>query len=194
MRAFAALERDWLADAATRFFDRVQAYADALADRATSGREIERKYLLSRLPQLPAGASSVEIEQGYLPGEHLFERLRCVRAPDGTERWFRTVKVGNGVLRMEVEDEGAADLCGAMWPFTDGRRLSKRRHSVSGEGDRVWEIDEFLDRELVLAEVELASLHEEVALPPWVRDVLVREVTNERAFANVELARATGGA
>jgi CHAD domain-containing protein/CYTH domain-containing protein len=191
--AFAALERDWLGDAATQFLDRVQAHADALANRASSGREIERKYLLSRLPELPAGGSSVEIEQGYLPGEQLFERLRCIRAHDGTERWFRTVKVGNGLSRIEVEDEGEPNLCGAMWPFTDGRRLYKRRHSVPGDGDRVWEIDEFLDRELVLAEVELASLHEEVELPPWVRDVLVREVTDEREFANVELARATGG-
>jgi CYTH domain-containing protein len=59
-----------------------------------------------------------------------------------------------------------------------------------GEGEHEWEIDEFLDRELVLAEVELSSPHEDAELPVWVREVLVREVTDEREFSNAELARA----
>jgi CHAD domain-containing protein/CYTH domain-containing protein len=188
-RAFARVERDWLGDASAPFLERVLTYAHDLARGARTGREIERKYLLSRLPDLPAGASSVEIEQGYLPGEHLCERVRHIRTDDGEERWFRTVKLGNGVSRLEVEDEGHAELCKAMWPFTKGQRLRKRRHSASEGGEHVWEIDEFLDRELVLAEVELTSEHEDVEAPQWLREVLVREVTEEREFTNAELAR-----
>lgn len=191
LRAFGAIERDWLGDASAPLVERCRAYADDVARNAMRGREIERKFLLSRLPDLPVGASSVEIEQGYLPGDHLLERLRRTRTDDGDERWFRTVKMGNGLSRVEIEDEGHPALCKAMWPFTKGQRLRKRRHSVSEDGERVWEIDDFLDRELVLAEVELSSEHEDVEPPEWIREVLVRDVTDEREFTNAELARTT---
>jgi len=191
LRAFGGIERDWLGDASAPLVERWRAYADDVARNAMRGREIERKFLLSRLPDLPAGASSVEIEQGYLPGDHLLERLRRTRTDDGDERWFRTVKMGNGLSRVEIEDEGHPALCKAMWPFTKGQRLRKRRHSVSEDGKRVWEIDDFLDRELVLAEVELSSEHEDVEPPEWIREVLVRDVTDEREFTNAELARTT---
>lgn len=191
LRAFGRIQHDWLGDASAPFLDRVRAYADDIARSAKRGREIERKFLLSRLPDLPAGASSIEIEQGYLPGEHLLERLRHTNMDEGEEHWFRTVKVEDGLSRIELEEEGHAELCEAMWPFTEGHRLRKRRHSVREDGDHVWEVDEFLDRALVLAEVELSSEHDEVMPPRWLRDVLVREVTDEREFSNAELARVT---
>ena len=53
-----------------------------------------------------------------------------------------------------------------MWPLTLGRRLRKRRHAVP-EGGLTWEIDQFLDRDLVLAEVELPSAETPVTVPKW---------------------------
>ncbi|MBA4158438.1 MAG: hypothetical protein H0X65_13290, partial [Gemmatimonadetes bacterium] len=54
--------------------------------------EIERKYLLSGMPQLPAsGVSTLEIEQGWLPGTHLRERIRRAQTASGV-RFYRTVK------------------------------------------------------------------------------------------------------
>jgi len=79
-----------------------------------------------------------------------------------------------------------------MWPLTEGRRIRKRRHAVA-DGARTWEIDEFLDRDLVLAEIELRSATEEVQLPHWVAAVLVREVTDEPAYTNARLASGDGG-
>ena len=52
-----------------------------------------------------------------------------------------------------------------------------------------WEIDEFVDRELVLAEVELKSADEPIQPPEWLRPYLVREVTGEDAYVNLNLAR-----
>src|SRR5712692_8797379 len=111
--------------------------------------EIEHKYLLKRLPMVTAEAPSVEIEQGYLPGEKLIERLRRIRFADGAEKWFRTVKAGTGLERVEIEEEADADLSRTMWQLTEGRRLRKRRYSIRESDDIVWEVDEFLDRELV---------------------------------------------
>jgi CHAD domain-containing protein/CYTH domain-containing protein len=188
--AYAELERDWLNDAGAPFFERVSALAADLARRSSRGDvEIERKFLLKRLPMAAADAPSVEIEQGYLPGEKLVERLRRIRFADGAEKWFRTVKAGNGLERIELEEEADTDLSRAMWQLTQGRRLHKRRYSIRQSDDLVWEIDEFLDRELVLAEIELPTAGAVFELPPWLQDVLDREVTDEPDYSNARLAR-----
>jgi CYTH domain-containing protein len=150
--------------------------------------EIERKYLLSILPRFPRPADVLEVDQGYLPGEKLVERLRRQQSRDGTVRYFRTVKVGSGVERMEIEDETDRKTFDHLWQLTEGRRLRKRRYVVP-EGDDTWEIDEFLDRPLVLAELELERADEKVKIPGWLEQVLVREVTDEKEYTNRSLAR-----
>ncbi len=188
-RAYAGIEREWLNDAGAPFFEQVCDLAAELTRSASAGTEIERKFLLERLPVEALEASSVEIVQGYLPGEMLVERIRRVRSPDGTERWFRTVKVGSGLSRIELEEEADADLGRAMWRLTKGRRIHKRRYSIRESDGLLWEVDEFLDRTLVVAEIELPGVDTDVELPPWLRAVLNREVTEELKYANARLAR-----
>jgi CYTH domain-containing protein len=148
---------------------------------------VERKYLLDRLPNAVADSPWVEIEQGYLPGDHLVERLRRVRSDAGVEL-VRTVKEGSGLVRLEVEESVAPEVFDALWPLTQGSRLRKRRYRVP-EGKLTWEIDQFLDRDLVLAEVELPSMDVEVTLPAWLLPCVRREVTDEPGYSNVELSR-----
>jgi CYTH domain-containing protein len=149
--------------------------------------EIERKYLLSGLPERVKGRPCQEIDQGYLPGARLHERLRRVR--EGDAEWYvRTVKMGAGVRRAQLEEEADPDLFRSLWPLTEGRRLTKRRYRVS-DGGLVWEIDEFTDRELVLAEVELPAPEVVPELPEWLATYVVREVTEEPEYLNVNLAR-----
>ena len=150
--------------------------------------EIERKYLLKQLPKLPEPLDVLEIDQGYLPGQNVLERLRRQRSRDGTVRYFRTVKLGAGVERIELEDETDARTFDHLWLLTEGRRLRKRRHCVA-HGDDVWEVDEFTDRPLVLAELELARADAEVRFPDWLTPALVREVTDEPEYTNRSLAR-----
>src|SRR5688500_14917057 len=128
------------------------------------------------------------IDQGYLPGERLVERLRRERSREGVVRYYRTVKVGSGVERIELEEETDQTVFDHLWLLTEGRRLRKRRYLVPNGAD-MWEIDEFLDRPLVLAELELTHADARVAIPHWLKPVLVREVTDEREFANRTLAR-----
>ena len=150
--------------------------------------EIERKYLLRALPQMPAAFDVLEIDQGYLPGVNLLERLRRQVARDGTTRYFRTVKLGMGVERTELEDETDQHTFDHMWVLTKGARLRKRRHIVPN-GAEHWEIDEFTDRALVLAELEIDRADAKIAFPDWLTPVLVREVTDEREYTNRSLAR-----
>jgi adenylate cyclase len=150
--------------------------------------EIERKFLLSALPRMPEPADVLEIDQGYLPGVRLVERLRRQRDRGGHTRYYRTVKVGIGVQRMELEEETDARTFEHLWLLTEGRRLRKRRYVIPDSG-RYWEVDEFLDRDLVLAEMEIPSADTEIAVPEWLRPTLVRDVTSERNYTNRSLAR-----
>jgi adenylate cyclase len=149
--------------------------------------EIERKYLLSGMPAMPRARDVLEIDQGYIPGRRLVERLRREVRRDGKVRFYRTVKAGRGLERIELEDETDEHTFAHLWQLTEGRRLRKRRYKIE-HGDDVWEIDEFVDRDLVLAELEPPDAAYPVEIPGWLAPVLVREVTGERQFANSNLA------
>lgn len=187
--AYADAREQWLGSGPS-FVERVESAAQSMLARATHGKEIERKYLLNELPVLPGDATVVEIEQGYVPGKEVRERLRRVRSVDGKAiRHVRTVKLGEGLVRTEVEEEISADLFARMWPLTRGRRVHKRRYATRS-GRHTWEVDEFLDRDLVLAEVELSDPNEAIVLPEWLATVMARDVTDEREYSNASLARA----
>jgi CHAD domain-containing protein/CYTH domain-containing protein len=190
------LPRGWRGAGLTRFLLDVQSLAARLVVAPESAlplpkegdlpEEIERKYLLTGLPPYPRNTRRLLIDQGWIPGEQLQERLRRVRG-GGSIRYFRTVKLGRGIRRVEVEEETTPEVFRRLWGLTVGRRVRKRRFILEEDG-HTWEIDQFLDRELVLAEVELPSAETPVALPPWLQPLVVREVTGEDAFVNVNLA------
>ncbi|HWP72547.1 MAG TPA: hypothetical protein VNM36_15645, partial [Gemmatimonadaceae bacterium] len=91
-------------------------------------------------------------------------------------------------VRTELEEETSPEMFKTLWPLTKGRRLTKKRHRVP-QGDFTWEIDEFTDRDLVLAEIELPSADTQVELPDWLKPWVDREVTGEVAFLNSTLAK-----
>jgi CHAD domain-containing protein/CYTH domain-containing protein len=192
---FAKLEREWLGGGAAAVLDAVRSFAASFAPAEKEHGlpvERERKFLLADLPSVVAGAPVREIEQGWLPGKALHERLRHVRSAEG-EAWYRTVKLGSGIERIEIEEETTPEVFAVMWPLTEGCRIRKRRYEVRA-GDLVWEIDQFLDRDLVLAEVELETVDQNVPLPEWLLPVLACEVTGDPAYLNLTLAtRASSG-
>jgi adenylate cyclase len=151
-------------------------------------REIERKYLLRELPARVSGAPSLEIDQGYLPGERINERVRRARGADGV-RYSRTIKAGSGIERSEVEEETSELFFTTVWPLTRGHRVQKRRYLIEDNGV-MWEIDEFLDRQgLWLAEVELEHAAVVVVPPEWLRRAIDSEVTDDPRYTNHALAR-----
>lgn len=151
--------------------------------------EIERKFLLTGCPPEAAVVAGTRIEQGWIPGRTLRERLRRSTYPTGVARYTRTVKFGRGISRVELEEDTDRALFDALWPLTVSARVRKRRHAIR-DGGFTWEIDVFTDRDLVLAEVELRSADENPSVPAWLERWVVREVTDEPEFINANLAMA----
>jgi CYTH domain-containing protein len=185
-KLFGELEAAWLAEHGARFFESVEANARALDELRRVPLEIERKFLLSGLPEAAASAPSVRIEQGWMAGERIRERLRRVSDASG-ERFFRTIKLGSGLTRAEYEEAITREMFEPLWELTAGSRIAKRRYKLP-DGDRVWEIDAFEDRDLVTAEIELPAPDAELSLPDWLAPLVVREVTGDPAYSNVNLA------
>jgi CYTH domain-containing protein len=189
----------WLTEAPDGAFARlreaVPAAVQAFAQQAHRDLEIERKFLLHALPDVVRERAGIRIAQGWLPGERLRERLRRSVHPDGRVEWTRTVKVGTGISRVEVEEDTGAVLFETLWPLTAHARVEKVRYAIT-DGALTWEIDVFLDRELLLAEVELPSEHTPIRFPPWLAPCVTREVTGDPTYVNANLACApsTGAA
>ena len=163
-----------------------------------SGLEIERVYLLSRLPDLPADALVYRLEQGYLPDPtatdaegQLEGRLRRTVKHDGSVIYTHTIKHGTGLIRQETERALTQEEFDRLWPQTEGRRLTKTRYFVT-VAEQLWAVDDFNDMDVVMAEAELPTPETKVTLPDWLRAVLVREVTEEPEYRSYSLAVRAG--
>jgi CYTH domain-containing protein len=161
--------------------------------------EIERKYLLGDLPDLPSNATPLRLEQGYLPDDDASAttegRIRRSTTATGDVTCTHTIKHGDGVTRIERERVISIDEFEQLWSGTEGRRVRKTRYKIParmGDRDVTWEIDRFDDRALVLAEVELPSADIDVRFPDWLAPHVVREVTDEPAYRNYSLATSGG--
>lgn len=198
---YSAFATEWLADKGDRALKSSYAATAAMqlsvdVTQLSGGRftseygipmEIERKFLLTACPPEAEVVAGTRIEQGWIPGRTLRERLRRSTYPTGVVRYTRTVKIGRGISRVELEEDTDRQLFDALWPLTASARVRKRRHAIR-EGAYTWEIDVFTDRNLVLAEVELSSAEESPALPAWLAKFVVREVTGEAEYVNSNLA------
>ncbi len=184
---FARLREEWLGEGLAALRSDVLAFAADFAHAGEPGGVRRRRYLLHSMPELSAGAPPLEIERGWLPGERIREHLSRELGPEG-ERWRRTLELEPGRGPLEVGEDLAPEIARALWPLTEGARLRFLRREVSA-GARAWTLDEFLDRDLVLAEVELLHPGERPELPAWLAARLVREVTDEPAFEDLFLAR-----
>ncbi len=184
---FEVFHREWTGNAGAPFFADLEKAAIILSDAHSAPLEIERKYLLTQIPpEMPRGTTT-ELHQGYLPGEHIVERLRRTTRAKRTN-YARTIKLGRGLVRTEIEEPTTRELFDALWPLTEGKRVEKTRHAIK-VGALTWEIDVFTDRELVLAEVELTDERQEVKLPDWLAPYVERDVTEESTYVNYVLAK-----
>ncbi len=192
----------WFAGAAAPFFARVERVAQSFAAPVggpsygpTDGipREIERKYLLRGLPPRAREVEPLDVAQGWIPGETLRERVRRVRDASG-DHFYRTVKLGRGLSRIELDEETTAEIWSTLWPLTTARRITKRRYRIP-VGELTWEIDAFDETrdgpDLVIAEVELPDEQTSVEIPEWLAPYVVRDVTDESGYTNYQLAGAT---
>lgn len=150
--------------------------------------EIERKYLVEKLPDGYENYPCKAIEQGYLCREPV------VRVRKEDESYYLTYK-GKGLLvREEYNLPLTREAYEHLVRKADGVVLKKRRYliPVLGDGGLVVELDVFEGRfeGLILAEVEFDSVEEaEGFVPPeW----FGRDVTFSGEYQNSVLSGMTG--
>lgn len=148
-------------------------------------QEIERKFLVAGEVWRKAVVGQNKLRQGYVgQSDNASVRLRV----EEDRAWLTIKSREPGLVRSEFEYpipvEDAEQLLAVA---AIGRVIEKTRHIVEWAGAR-WEVDVFEGdlSGLVMAEIELSSIDEEVALPEWVG----REVTDDPAYRNDQLARA----
>jgi CYTH domain-containing protein len=144
--------------------------------------EIERKFLVDRKPG--GLAEGDRIDQGYLAiGDDGVE----VRVRRRRERHDADDQVGPGMTRTEVELDIDAQRFDALWPLTEGRRVTKTRHLIPLDGAH-GRARRVLRRPRRAAHrrdrVPVGEASEAFEPPAW----LGREVTGDGDYANQALA------
>jgi adenylate cyclase len=144
--------------------------------------EIERKFLVERVPPDLEITSDVDIAQGYLAlGE---QQVRLRRQADAT---LLTAKRGHGIVRDEVEVLLPRAAFEELWPLTEGQRLAKTRLTTPVEGGTA-QIDVYKGplAGLIVAEVEFDDTNSAHAFtpPPW----FSRELSGDGRYSNQRLA------
>ncbi len=147
------------------------------------GIEIERKFLV-RHDDWKSMGKGVLLRQGYLSS--VPERTVRVRIED--DKAMLTVKGRNrGATRAEWEYPlPVVDAQAMLDTLCERPVIEKYRYRIPWQG-MLWEVDEFLGENagLVVAEIELASEHQDFVKPEWVGE----EVTHDPRYFNANLLR-----
>lgn len=146
--------------------------------------EIERKFLIDRLPRALARYPHSEIAQGYLA----IDRKSHVRLRRRGRVCTLTFKRGPARAREEREIHLNPAQFEILWPATAGARLTKTRYYVPWKKLTI-EIDIYHGSHegLMVAEVEFPDVqtYHSFRPPDWLGD----EVTGASRYSNVKLAR-----
>jgi adenylate cyclase len=145
------------------------------------GKEIERKFLV-RGDAWREGAAGTTYRQGYLSTV----KERTVRVRTVGDRGYLTIKgITVGATRSEYEYDIPVEDAQQMLDELCERPLIEKTRFVIAAAGHDWEVDEFAGENagLIVAEVELASEDEDVALPPWAGE----EVTGDPRYYNANL-------
>jgi CYTH domain-containing protein len=134
------------------------------------------------------------IRQGYLTAEEgaVLTQMLCLnptfdptearlRNKDGS--FFFTLKGNGTVERDELEIPISRETFNLYWPQTKGKRVEKIRLKKT-LNNYLLEIDFYLDRELVVVEVEVGSREEAENFP-----ALGKDITNDKNYKNKNLAK-----
>lgn len=149
------------------------------------GREIERKFLVVSDAWQAAATSSLLLRQGYLSSNA--KATVRVRSKDNGRAVLTLKGAAEGISRAEYEYEIPIEDARELLAMAQPHVIEKRRYLVP-HGGLVWEVDVFLGRHsgLVIAEVELDSEDQAIALPDWIG----AEVTHDDRYNNASLSRA----
>jgi uridine kinase len=147
-------------------------------------QEIERKFTVKQVPENLEQYSHDDIKQGYYLDEEVNIEFRLRQK---TEKFYKTYKIGSGLIREEFETEISKDDFENSWPLTKNKRLEKIRYYIP-YGEHTIELDVYKGNleGLKVAEVEFESEDDAVKFvaPDW----FDQDVTEKEEYKNSNLA------
>lgn len=146
--------------------------------------EIERKFLVKKPPSDYLSWPVVCIKQGYLA---FTEDDIEVRIRQMDNKYYQTLKKGQGLMRGEIEIELTKEQFDKLWPATERKRLIKKRY-IKDEKQYKIELDIYEDKlkGLMIVEVEFNSESEsrDFSPPDW----FDREITDDENYRSEKVA------
>lgn len=153
--------------------------------------EIERKFLLKRLPNVQS-SNIIDITQHYLSdGARYRESIQFHNNILLIKRieYHKTIKklIEPGIYDENEKEISMKAYCAAKLKAI--KSIEKTRHIIKINGIK-WEVDRFASCCLIVAEVEFRSKKAMKAfiIPKEIEEVLIMEVTNFKQFSNSNLA------
>jgi len=155
------------------------------ADAYVPPAKVERKFLVGQVPKILGLRDGLRISQGYLAVENDGSEVRIRKTDKGASLF---VKNSSGKSQVEVEVPLTADQVNALWPLTEGRRMSKVTYQLD-VGDTPVTLDMYEGQlswlHIAEAEFKGRALAEAFTPPPWFK----REVSDLPAYKQSNLAR-----
>ncbi len=142
--------------------------------------EIERKFLLKRIPERLEDYPAVLIEQAYLC------RRPVVRVRDADGQYELTCKGKGKMVREEINLPLSAEAYASLRAKAEGTVIKKRRYRIP-YGAYTIELDHFISPRagLYLAEVEFPTEAEALAFTP--PDWFGEDVTQDEQYHNARM-------
>lgn len=145
--------------------------------------EIERKFLIKKLPDNLTSYKARKIEQAYLCTDPV------VRVRRDNDEYYLTYKSKGMIVREEYNLPLTKEAYGHLLAKADGNIITKTRYEIPEKDNLTIELDVFEGKfdGLLLAEVEFASEEEALGyIPPeWFGE----DVSNSTKYHNSTLSR-----
>lgn len=146
-------------------------------------QEIERKFLVKNNDYKALSTKSFEVMQCYLSTDP--KSTTRVRIMDNTKGFITIKGISNksGVSRYEWEKEIPINDAKELMNLCEN--LIEKTRYIIPNGKLYFEVDVFLNRKLVLAEIELPTKDHKFNKPSW----LGKEVTGKKKYYNSNISK-----
>ena len=145
--------------------------------------EIERKFLITKLPDNLNNYKCRNIEQGYLSTNPV------VRVRKDNNDYYLTYKGSGMMVREEYNLPLTKESYHHLIQKADGNVITKKRYEIPTYDDLIIELDLFegLFSEIILAEVEFVSEAQAISYTPpeW----FGKDVTNTKEYHNSSMSK-----
>lgn len=151
--------------------------------------EIERKFLLTRLPNVKKWDDMISIIQYYI--EDSVRLRQSTSKLTNKSIYTQTIKefVSPGINKEKEKRISEKKFWELLYATSYYTMIYKTRYIYESPDKRKWEIDVFTNRNLVIAEMELKSMKEKLRIPNCIKEKLLMEVTNYKEFSNYEISK-----